>query len=215
MTVIPFRNSVRANGKPSAPGKRRAGMPTYLLLAAIIAVSAFPLYWSLVASSNDDSVIGRWPPKLMPGTHLWENLRQAFTQAAYGQALLNSIIIATTVTFSVVVPASGSTANGRVDGLDPALLRYRIRVAATADTVAENNTAYAPVQILVVYLSVRRGRPRLSLLAGLTSAVVTLAFAIPLVQAFAESGAATASAIGYACGSVVAYVLFRRLAGRD
>jgi O-antigen/teichoic acid export membrane protein len=72
--------------------------------------------------------------------------------------------------------------------------------------------AYAPVQVLVVYLSVRRGRPRLSLLAGLTSAVVTLALAVPLVEAYAESGAATASAIGYACGSVVAYVLFRRLA---
>ncbi len=106
MTVIPFRASSRPGRKPSPPGKRRAGLPTYLLLAAIVAVSAFPLYWSLVASSNDDSVIGRWPPTLLPGTHLWENLRQAFTQAAYGQALLNSIIIATTVTFSVVLTST-------------------------------------------------------------------------------------------------------------
>ena len=35
--------------------------------------------------------------------------------------------------------------------------------------------AYAPVQILVVYLSVRRGRPRLSLAAGVVAMVVTVA----------------------------------------
>ena len=40
--------------------------------------------------------------------------------------------------------------------------------------------AYAPVQILVVYLSVRRGRPRLSLVAGLVAMVVTVSAAMPL-----------------------------------
>jgi O-antigen/teichoic acid export membrane protein len=72
--------------------------------------------------------------------------------------------------------------------------------------------AYAPVQILVVYLSVRRGRPRLSLAAGLTAMVVTVAASIPLIKAWGPSGAAGASAIGYACGALVAWVLFMRLA---
>ncbi len=72
--------------------------------------------------------------------------------------------------------------------------------------------AYAPVQILVVYLSVRRGRPRLSLAAGLTAMVVTIAASVPLIEAWGPSGAAGASAIGYACGALVAWVLFRRLA---
>jgi cellobiose transport system permease protein len=76
------------------------------MLGAIVAVSVFPLYWSLVASSNDASAIGQWPPKLLPGTHLLTNIEEAFTQAAYGQALLNSMIIATTVTFSVVVTST-------------------------------------------------------------------------------------------------------------
>jgi O-antigen/teichoic acid export membrane protein len=71
--------------------------------------------------------------------------------------------------------------------------------------------AYAPVQILVVYLSVRRGRPRLSLLAGLAAMLVTVSASVPLIRAFGASGAAGASAIGYACGAVVAWVLFRRL----
>ncbi len=102
MTVIPFR----AHRRSPVPSRRRAAAPTYLLLGAIVAVSAFPLYWSLMASSNDDSAIGHWPPKVLPGTHLWTNIQQAFSQAAYGQALLNSMIIATTVTFSVVVTST-------------------------------------------------------------------------------------------------------------
>jgi O-antigen/teichoic acid export membrane protein len=72
--------------------------------------------------------------------------------------------------------------------------------------------AYAPVQVLVVYLSVRRGRAGLSLAAGITAMVVTLAAAVPLVTAFGASGAAAASTTGYACGAVVAGVLFRRSA---
>ena len=73
--------------------------------------------------------------------------------------------------------------------------------------------AYAPVQILVVYLSVRRGRPQLSLLAGVVAALVTVALAVPFVSAWGAAGAAAASATGYACGTVVAWIMFRRLAG--
>ncbi len=70
--------------------------------------------------------------------------------------------------------------------------------------------AYAPVQIFVVYLSVRRGRAGLSLAAGGVSMLVTLAAAVPLVIAFGASGAAAASATGYACGALVAWAFFRR-----
>jgi O-antigen/teichoic acid export membrane protein len=73
--------------------------------------------------------------------------------------------------------------------------------------------AYAPVQVLVVYLSVRRGRARLSLAAGVVAMVVTVALSFPLIAAFGAAGAGAASATGYGCGAVVAWVLFRRLAG--
>jgi O-antigen/teichoic acid export membrane protein len=72
--------------------------------------------------------------------------------------------------------------------------------------------AYAPVQILVVYLSVRRGRPKLSLVAGLVAMLVTVSAAIPLASEFGASGAAAASAAGYTAGSIVAWIMFRRLA---
>jgi Na+-driven multidrug efflux pump len=42
--------------------------------------------------------------------------------------------------------------------------------------------------------------------------VVSIAAAVPLIEAWGPSGAAGASAIGYACGALVAWVLFMRLA---
>ena len=97
-------------------------------------------------------------------------------------------------------------------------LRARRRIQGSdeaASAPAAGSVAYAPVQILVVYLSVRRGRPRLSLAAGLVATAATVAAAFPLISAYGPSGAAAASAVGYACGALVAWVLFRRLAGPE
>ena len=98
----------------------------------------------------------------------------------------------------------------------PFVIRYALGSAFSAARtplwlLLPGAVAYAPVQILVVYLSVRRGRPRLSLLAGLAAMLVTVAAAVPLVSAFGASGAAGASAAGYAVGALVAWGMFRRL----
>ncbi len=71
--------------------------------------------------------------------------------------------------------------------------------------------AYAPVTVLVVYLSVRRGRPRLSLLVSVVAMVVTTAAAIALIPPFGTTGAAVASAGGYAVGGGLAWIFFLRL----
>ena len=72
--------------------------------------------------------------------------------------------------------------------------------------------AYAPVTILVVYLSIRRARPRLSLFVSIVGLVVTTGMSFVFIPAYGASGAAVASAIGYAAGAVAAWVCFVRLA---
>lgn len=72
--------------------------------------------------------------------------------------------------------------------------------------------AYAPVTILVVYLSIRRARPRLSLFVSIVGLVVTTGMSVVLIPPYGASGAAVASAIGYAAGAVAAWVCFVRLA---
>lgn len=83
-----------------APDQGRWG--TYGILFAIIIFSIFPLYWSIVVSSRDQSAIGRYPPPLVPGGSLWDNLSAAFEQGNFGLALTNSVIVAGTITVAVV-----------------------------------------------------------------------------------------------------------------
>jgi O-antigen/teichoic acid export membrane protein len=71
---------------------------------------------------------------------------------------------------------------------------------------------YAPVTVLVVYLSVRREQPRLSLLVSIAGLGVTLGAALVLVPGHGASGAALGSSLGYAAGGIAAWLLFARLA---
>jgi O-antigen/teichoic acid export membrane protein len=71
---------------------------------------------------------------------------------------------------------------------------------------------YAPVTVLVVYLSVRRGRPTLSLSVSIVGMVVTLAAAIVLIPRHGTAGAALASTFGYIASAALAWALLIRLA---
>jgi len=70
--------------------------------------------------------------------------------------------------------------------------------------------AYAPVAVLVVYLSVRRGRPRLSLAVSIAAGATTLALCFLLIPDLGVNGAALASSLGYLAGAVLAWVFFVR-----
>lgn len=73
---------------------------------------------------------------------------------------------------------------------------------------------YAPVTVLVVYLSLRHGRPHLSLAVSVLAAAVTTALAVVLIPRHGVEGAAVASALGYAAGGVLAWIFFRRVSQR-
>lgn len=71
--------------------------------------------------------------------------------------------------------------------------------------------AYAPVTVLVVYLSLRHARPHLSLAVSVVAALVTAGLAVALIPRWGASGAAAASSLGYAVGGALAWLLFRRV----
>src|SRR5215210_1233985 len=71
---------------------------------------------------------------------------------------------------------------------------------------------YAPVTILVVFISIRAARPRLSLLVSFVGLVVTTATSFVFIPAYGATGAALASSIGYAAGGLAAWLCFVRLA---
>jgi cellobiose transport system permease protein len=99
-----------APARPAGPrdrarrlARRVAGPWTYAGLVAVLAGSAFPVYWSLVVSSQTPDAIDTVPPVLVPGGHLFQNIARVFDTTDFALALTNSIVVAGTVTVSVVL----------------------------------------------------------------------------------------------------------------
>src|SRR5207253_2761541 len=88
----------RGGSMKSRTHQLSAGRGTYVLLGAVVLVSLFPLYWSVVAASNDQAGISKSPPDLVPGTHLLDNLRRMLDLVDMRKALVNSFVVSATVT---------------------------------------------------------------------------------------------------------------------
>jgi len=71
---------------------------------------------------------------------------------------------------------------------------------------------YAPVTLLVVYVSVKRGRPHLSLAVSVLGMLVTLVAAVLLIPHHGAAGAAGASTLGYLAGAALSWTFLLRLA---
>jgi cellobiose transport system permease protein len=135
---------------PTAPPRPRrrsktpdsGGWLTYAMLLAIVVFSIFPLYWSVVVSSRDQSAVGRYPPPLVPGGSLWDNLSAAFDQGNFGLALTNSVIVAGTITIAVVFTST-------LAGFAFAKLTFRGRNGLFTTVVA---TMLVPTQLAIIPL---------------------------------------------------------------
>ncbi|MGC7099069.1 carbohydrate ABC transporter permease [Amycolatopsis lurida] len=91
------------SGRARRLARKVAGPWTYAALIAVLAGSAFPVYWSLVVSSQTPDAIDSVPPVLVPGGHLFENIARVFDTTDFALALTNSIVVSGTITFSVVL----------------------------------------------------------------------------------------------------------------
>jgi cellobiose transport system permease protein len=87
-----------------APQDTPGTWKSYLGLAAILLVSAFPVYWMFVIATSTDDAVMKSPPSVVPGDQLMVNLREVFTlQDVYFTAsLINSLIVALAVTASTL-----------------------------------------------------------------------------------------------------------------
>jgi cellobiose transport system permease protein len=131
-----------------AVGRRlgSAGPLTYLFLVVVAALSAFPLYWSLVVASHDNSAIAEYPPVVAPGDQLFHNIGRVFNSGEvsinFWTALANSALVAGVVAVSVVLFSA-------LAGFAFAKLSFRGSKALMLTVVA---TMLVPVQLGVIPL---------------------------------------------------------------
>jgi cellobiose transport system permease protein len=119
-----------------------AGPGTYVLLGAVILISLFPIYWSLVGAGGTNASIAHVPPKFYPGANLFHNIARAFTLIDLRLALINSLIVSTTITLSVLLTST-------LAGFAFAKLRFRGRNILLGAVVA---TMMVPPQLGIIPL---------------------------------------------------------------
>ncbi|WBB79016.1 carbohydrate ABC transporter permease [Micromonospora sp. WMMD882] len=117
---------------------------TYAALIAAGFLSIFPIYWMFVVASRSSDAMGQVPPPVTPGGNLGANIARLFgnTDAYFLAGLINSAIVATTVTVSVVFFST-------LAGFAFAKLRFKGRNALLLVIVA---TMMVPTQLGVIPL---------------------------------------------------------------
>ncbi len=65
-------------------GSRRRGIALHLSLIIGLLLSVFPFYWAVIMSTHSSTEIFSYPPKLLPGSHFLENVRNLFDNDFFG-----------------------------------------------------------------------------------------------------------------------------------
>lgn len=82
-------------GSHPGRGRRLAGrLVTHLCLLVGVALSVFPFYWMVVMSTNTTGDIFGYPPKLTPGPHFVDNVRNVLANVDLLGAFGNTLVVA-------------------------------------------------------------------------------------------------------------------------
>ncbi|WP_436736964.1 carbohydrate ABC transporter permease [Streptomyces sp. BBFR102] len=137
---------------PAKPGRRRrrsgagrqlhGGRITYAILGVVTFISLFPLVWTAIAASRNNTRLAETPPPFWFGGNLFKNLEIAWTDANMGSALLNTLVVAGTVSIGTVLFST-------LAGFAFAKLRFRFKNAMLLLVIG---TMMVPPQLSVVPL---------------------------------------------------------------
>jgi cellobiose transport system permease protein len=158
--IAPARHRAQAADTRRPPARRRqapgaslwqASPLTYLALIIAGVLSIFPIVWTVIVASRDNSSIYQIPPPLWLGGNLFSNISRAFSneQAAFTYGLVNSVLVSSVVTFSVVFFST-------LAGFAFAKLRFRGRngllLFIIMTMMVPTQLGYIPLYILMVKL---------------------------------------------------------------
>lgn len=151
----------------------------YVGLGVAVLLSAGPLYFMLVMASRANDEIVSLPPPLTLGENLFPNLDKVFDNpdVLFGQALVNSVLVASIATVCVVVTSS-------LAGFAFAKLKFRGRNALLLFVIG---TMMVPVQLGLIPLYMLMNK--LGLSGGLESVTlpfVVAGFGVFMMRQFAE-----------------------------
>jgi len=132
--------------RPRGAGTRlwEASPLTYLALVITIVLSIFPIVWAFLMATRENSALYRVPPPFLPGGELANNVSRvlAAQNGIFVKGLINSAIVASTITVSVIFFSS-------LAGFAFAKLKFKGRNILLLSVVA---TMMVPTQLAIVPL---------------------------------------------------------------
>lgn len=118
--------------KPKAGRQLAAGRYTYVILSLVTIISVFPLYYTLIIASHTNHEMAQTPPPFLPNTSVFHNIRLALHEQPLFKAIVNTIIVAGSITI-------GTVAFCTLSGFAFAKLRFRgsgVLLGLTVATIA-------------------------------------------------------------------------------
>ncbi|GGO51856.1 MULTISPECIES: carbohydrate ABC transporter permease [Streptomyces] len=106
--------------KRGAGRQLHGGKLAYAVLILFTIGSLFPLVWTAIAASRNNTRLAETPPPFWFGGNLFKNLEIAWTDANMGTALLNTLVVAGSITVGTVLFST-------LAGFAFAKLRFRFR----------------------------------------------------------------------------------------
>ena len=130
------------------PRFRLRRIPFYILIAVIFVYAVFPFYWALRSAFTPEEDLFRTPVQYVPNDPTLDNFREVFSSGNFMRALLNSTIVAGSVT--LIALAVGSLAGY-------ALGRFRFRGRSTTLYLMLSMTIFPQIAILgALYTMINR-----------------------------------------------------------
>jgi multiple sugar transport system permease protein len=93
----------RRSGRPRSAGSRLSTLGIRVLLVVLALVMFFPYYWMLIGSLKSSDEVLRYPPRFVPTRLQLQNYRQVFVDVPFARYILNSFIVAASVTAAALL----------------------------------------------------------------------------------------------------------------
>ena len=157
--------------------KRLARLPFYLLIAAIFVYTIFPFYWAIRSSITPDGDLFSTPLHYFPNNPTLSHYREVLSSGDFQRALLNSTIVAGSVTLiSLVLGSVASYALGR----------FRFRGRAFAMYLMLSMTIFPQIAILGALYTLINDVGLFNTLAALifSDLILTLPFTVWVLTSF-------------------------------
>ena len=153
---------------------------TYLAIALLLLLFIFPIYWMVISSLKDNSVLMRTPPQLYPTFSTFRNYLSVITNTKYLNYIKNSLIVAA---LTVVV----DLALAIFAGYSLSRFRYPGRMAIMTLTLSAQ--VFPTVVIIISLYAFFSKLNLMNTYAGLTLADVamSLPLSVWMLKSFADT----------------------------